>query len=174
MTRQLISLPLRIGARVAGVWLSAAEQAAGYALAIAQRLSERGRPSQAGDRSPDRIDADLTGPPQPAPRVREPEPATRQDAAAAQQPRHVSEEATLVAELAEPGAQDGAGAEVTVSQPWSDYDRLTAKQVIARLADATAAELAAVRLYEDQNRRRETVLSAVERQLVSNRRTRTT
>ena len=44
---------------------------------------------------------------------------------------------------------------------------MTARQVIERLADATAAELAAVQLYESINRDRQTVHTAAERNLKS-------
>ena len=98
--------------------------------------------------------------PAPAPAA-EPEPPTPA------QPVHVSEEPELVREVAEPGAEDGAGASVTVSEPWPGYARMTAKQVIGRLADATPAELAAVQLYESINRDRQTVRAAAERNLKS-------
>ena len=68
-------------------------------------------------------------------------------------------------EEAGPGAADGAGPGVTVQEPWEDYSRMSAKQVIARLPGATPAELAAVSLYESGNRGRQTVLEAVQRQL---------
>ena len=84
---------------------------------------------------------------------------------ARREPRHVSEEPELVEEVAEPGAQDGAGAEVRVEEPWEGYRRMSAKEVIARLGNASAAELTAVGLYENGNQGRQTVLSAVERGL---------
>ena len=68
-------------------------------------------------------------------------------------------------ELAEPGAEDGAGAEVRVAEPWPGYEQLNAKDVIARLSDVDEAELAAVELYEKTSRNRETVVSAVDREL---------
>jgi hypothetical protein len=77
----------------------------------------------------------------------------------------VSEQPVVVGELAEPGAEDGAGPEVTVIEPWEGYARMTAKQVIARVRRATPAELAGVSLYEGANRGRQTVLAAVEREL---------
>jgi hypothetical protein len=80
----------------------------------------------------------------------------------------VSQEPELVEELAEPGAEDGAGPEVHVEVPWDGYERMNAKDVIARLAGSTPAELAAVALYEHGNRRRHTVLAAVERELRAN------
>jgi hypothetical protein len=42
---------------------------------------------------------------------------------------------------------------------------MSAKEVVARLSDASAAELMAVRLYESGNQGRRTVLSAVQRGL---------
>jgi hypothetical protein len=84
-----------------------------------------------------------------------------------EEPTHVSEEPELVQEVAERGAEDGAGAAVTVDEPWPGYARMTAKQVIERLADATPAELAAVQLYESFNRDRQTVRAAAERNLKS-------
>jgi hypothetical protein len=82
-----------------------------------------------------------------------------------EEPTHVSEEPELVREEAEPGAEDGAGAAVTVIEPWDGYARMNAREVIARAQQAGPAELAAVRLYESRNRSRQTVLAAVDRQL---------
>jgi hypothetical protein len=44
---------------------------------------------------------------------------------------------------------------------------MSARQVTARLGDASPAELAAVQLYESSTRSRQTILSAVARQLRS-------
>jgi hypothetical protein len=71
----------------------------------------------------------------------------------------------LVDELAEPGAEDGAGANIEVAKPWEGYDQMTAKKIVARLRSSSAAELAMVELYESANRNRETVFAAVKRQL---------
>ena len=83
----------------------------------------------------------------------------------AREPVHVSEEPELVREVAEPGAEEGAGASVTVLEPWSGYAHMNAREVIARAGQASPAELAAVRLYESRHRSRQTVLAAVDRQL---------
>jgi hypothetical protein len=80
-------------------------------------------------------------------------------------PAHVSEERTLVQEFAELGAEDGAGAELHVQEPWRGYREMNAKQVIARLVEAGPAELAAVQLYESRHRSRQKILTAVGRQL---------
>jgi hypothetical protein len=78
---------------------------------------------------------------------------------------HVSEEPELVREVAEPGAENGAGAAIHVAEPWNGYGRMSAKDVIARAKSANRAQLAAVRLYEARHRSRQTVLAAVDRQL---------
>lgn len=80
-------------------------------------------------------------------------------------PEHVSEEPELVLESAERGAEEGAGASVTVLEPWEGFAGMNARTVISRLSQATAAELAAVQLYERAHRDRRTVLEAVEREL---------
>ena len=92
-------------------------------------------------------------------------PREEPEAPVVREPVHVSEEPELVREEAEPGAEDGAGARVTVTQPWNGYAQMNAREVIARARQASAAELAAVRLYESRHRGRQTVLAAVDRQL---------
>jgi hypothetical protein len=84
-----------------------------------------------------------------------------------EEPAHVSEEPELVDEFAEPGAEDGAGAEIHVREPWEGYRHMNARDVTARLSGASPAELAAVQLYESSTRGRQTILSAVTRQLRS-------
>ena len=93
--------------------------------------------------------------PEPAPELGDAEP----------EPVHVSAEPELVAEVSEPGAEDGAGAAVTVDEPWDGYTRLNAQDVIDHLANAGTAELAAIQLYESTHKRRETVLTAVTHEL---------
>ncbi len=82
-------------------------------------------------------------------------------------PDHVDEELVLVAEVAEEGAEDGAGAEVHVDPPWDGYDRMTAADIRDRLAAGTPVEAAAVELYESTHKGRRTVLDAAERALRS-------
>jgi hypothetical protein len=82
-------------------------------------------------------------------------------------PTHVSEEPALVEELAEPGAEDGAGAEIHVEEPWEGYAQMNAKEIIARLNGATRAALASVQLYESSHRHRQTILNAARRELRS-------
>jgi hypothetical protein len=106
-------------------------------------------------------EASVERPPPP----REEPAAPTGEAPPTEEPAHVSEEPELVREEAEPGAEEGAGAGVTVLEPWEGYARMSARDVIVRARQANAAELAAVRLYESSHRRRQTVLAAIDRQL---------
>ena len=63
-------------------------------------------------------------------------PTAAPDAAAA--PEHIDTEATLVESFAEPGAEDGAGAQIRIEEPWEGYGELSAADVIARLEQASA------------------------------------
>jgi hypothetical protein len=93
-------------------------------------------------------------PPPPSPR---PEPPIEEE--------HVDEGVVLVAETAEAGAEDGAGPELEVEQPWDGYDRMTAEEIAAELAQASSEAVAAVQLYEAVTRSRNSVLEAAERRL---------
>jgi hypothetical protein len=75
----------------------------------------------------------------------------------------VDDEPELVEESAEPGAEDGAGPEIEIEEPWEGYSGMKADEVIARIEDATAAELAILELYERAHRDRTSVLTAAER-----------
>jgi hypothetical protein len=77
----------------------------------------------------------------------------------------VSEEPELVAEFGEPGAEEEAGAEVEVAEPWEGYDRMKAAEIEQRLADASDELAAVVRLYEAAGKSRQSVLRAAERRL---------
>ena len=65
-----------------------------------------------------------------------------------------------MAEIAEDGAEDGAGPELRVDEPWEGYSSMTAAEIRRRLRHADAATVAAVRLYEAANKGRSTVLQA--------------
>jgi hypothetical protein len=82
-------------------------------------------------------------------------------------PDHVDEEVVLVAEVAEEGAEDGAGAELHVDEPWDAYDEMTAPEIRDRLAAADPVLAAAVNLYETTHKSRRTVIEAAERALKS-------
>ena len=77
-------------------------------------------------------------------------------------PDHVDEEPVLVAEVAEEGAEDGAGAELHVEPPWEGYERMSAADIRDRLAAASITEAAAVELYESTHKSRRSVLDAAE------------
>lgn len=84
----------------------------------------------------------------------------------AAEPAHVSTEAEVVEEIADPGAEDGAGAQVRiVGEPWPGYRHLKARDVIARLASATREELAAVELFELAHANRKSVVAAAQQAL---------
>ena len=54
---------------------------------------------------------------------------------------------------------------MTVAEPWEGYARMSAGDVISRLAEAGPAELAAVQLNESAHKQRETVIAAAARAL---------
>jgi hypothetical protein len=143
MAGKLISLPLRVSLRSTQIVTRAVGSAAGHALDISGRaiqLASSGRSNRvepdfdrvepdfdrvepdfdrterdAAPRPPDAAPrpAPPADPPS-APRALRPEPAPPPPASP-EPPTHVSEEPVLVRESAEPGAEEGAGARVTVS-----------------------------------------------------------
>jgi hypothetical protein len=94
-----------------------------------------------------------------------PTPAPASEVRAEPEPPHVSAEPELVETFAEPGAEDGAGAQVRVAEPWPGYRHLKARDVIARLTTATREELAAVELFELAGANRRSVVMAAQRAL---------
>jgi hypothetical protein len=192
MVHEMITLPLRIGVRATrfGVLLAGGFVVA--ALRTGEALIEVARPelhAPSGETeqtvATHRIGvgivlrprpATATAPaaaPAPARRSAEREPAADAptaalapadvpDADAAPAP-HVSEEPRLVATSAD--AEDGPGATVHVAEPWDGYAGMTARQVVARLSDASPEELATVELYEQGHGGRRTVMTAADRRL---------
>jgi hypothetical protein len=183
MIRQLITLPLRTTRRGAELLLDGASRALSLALELAGRSggepaggspgqpdsapapnrqsskadSQNGSgetPSATGQQSPTEAPIRPTAPP--AELTEPPEPP---------EPVHIEDEPELVAESADPGAADGAGAQLTVDEPWPGYQQLNADEIIDRLSTANPAELAVMELYEATHKRRRTVLSALQRQL---------
>lgn len=104
-----------------------------------------------------------TAPPPPlTPPSEQPDtPLTSQEAAT----KTLDDEDEVVAELAEPGAEDGAGAQLDVAEPWEGYAELNAEEAIDRISAASAAELAVVELYEQTHKKRRTVLDAAAKRL---------
>jgi hypothetical protein len=115
--------------------------------------------------TPSRATPSVTPPP-PEPVAQEPAPAPP---AAAEptpaEPAHVSEEPELVAETAEAGAENGAGAEVAVDEPWPGYDAMQAADIEDRLLAEGAETAAAVSLYEASRKGRAAVLEAASRSM---------
>lgn len=175
MIGELVTLPLRLSVRTASFFLRSSEEVLKRALALTGRTVEAepsygAPPSDGSDGRAQTTPAAATAAPAPTPPPPlidvEPEPVFDDEPTPlVESPSHVSEEPEIVEELAEPGAEEGAGAEVRIDEPWDGYAQMSAQQVIARVGDATPAELAAIGLYESANQARETVLSAVERQL---------
>jgi hypothetical protein len=94
-----------------------------------------------------------------------PEPPEPPEPLAPPEPAHVSEEPELVAEVAERGAEEGAGAELHVDEPWPGYAGMTAAEIRERLRAEGPVAAAAVRLYEAANKGRSSVLEAAGRQI---------
>jgi hypothetical protein len=128
-----------------------------------KRSAPAPRPERAAAPPPPRPER-AAAPPPPRPEAPRPPAAQPPEPAAAPppepEPTHVSEEPTLAAESAEPGAENGAGAELRVDPPWPGYAKLTAAEIRDRLASATDEELAAIELYESTHRRRQTIIDA--------------
>jgi hypothetical protein len=80
---------------------------------------------------------------------------------------HVGEESELVAEAAETGAEDGAGAEVGVDEPWPGYDEMTAADIEDRLLTEGPEAAAAVSLYEASRKGRASILEAASRTMTA-------
>ncbi len=104
-------------------------------------------------------------PPAPRASARTGSPAEPPPAPPGPPPPHISTESALVGSVAEPGAQDGAGATIRVEEPWEGYDKLRAADIVERITGADVAQLGAIELYEQTARRRRTVLDAVGRAL---------
>jgi hypothetical protein len=77
----------------------------------------------------------------------------------------IDDEDELVAEFADPGAEDGPGATIEAEPPWDGYGVMHADDLVARIADADEAELFVLELYERAHKSRQTVLAAAERRL---------
>jgi hypothetical protein len=169
MAGKLITLPLRVSLRSALFLTRAAGDVAGRAVSITEYAIGVVSPGRFDRASADDAPPIAPSPPATAepPRTSRPQASRREPPPPAPlpEPSHVSEEPELVEESADPGAEDGAGAGITVKEPWTGYGQMNARDVIDRARLANVAELAAITLYEARHRARRTVLVAVERQL---------
>lgn len=106
----------------------------------------------------------------PAPAVDVTPPAEQPDTPltpSADAAKTVDDSPEVVATFAEPGAEDGVGAQLDVDEPWEGYDAMNASQVVAQINRSGAAELAVLELYEGSHKKRRTVLDAAARRLRS-------
>jgi hypothetical protein len=160
--------PVRLTLRVWELGLSAAASAARQGLELldpehAWTAPQRPPPSSSGNGGPpDAVDVEPPAPPEPRVRRDADSPPAVPDELI---PDHVDEEVVLVAEVAEEGAEDGAGPELRIAEPWDGYDRMAAVEVCDRLTAASAELAAAVELYESTRKSRRSVLDAAGRAL---------
>jgi pimeloyl-ACP methyl ester carboxylesterase len=73
---------------------------------------------------------------------------------------HVDEGLDEVAESVDDEAEQGAGAEVHVDEPWEGYDTMRVPEIRERLRDASPELAAVVRLYESTHKNRVGVMRA--------------
>jgi hypothetical protein len=167
MPTKLLSLYLRLGAGAARLAFRVTERVvmvAGSAIGVSGRDRAEARSEPPADPVAAETAASMQQPPvvDQSAIDYQAEPATPLDRAE-ELAKTVDDEPDLVEEVADPGAEDGAGPTVEVDEPWEDYAGMQADAVIARLHEANAAELAVVELYERAHRGRKTVLAAAER-----------
>jgi len=177
----LVRAPVRIGLKVAEMGLSTSAEAARIAMELLNpdRGMSRDFSTYRAPERPDHVAANgAAAPVTDAPPSIPDAPPSIPDAPPSPPdappsipdeliPDHVDEETVLVAESAEEGAEDGAGAELTIEAPWDGYDQMTAADIRDRLSAATAVEAAAVELYETTGKNRRTVIDAAARALRS-------
>ena len=163
MIRTLLSLYVRAGVGVANFALRVAVRGADLA-ADAVRMAAPSREQPVWVESEDAVgEPRPEATPEPPRAVDYDRPAPQPVDGSTARVKTIDDEPELVAEVAEPGAEDGAGAELEVDEPWEGYDKLAADDVIARIRQADVAELAVTELYERSHKQRRTVLAAAER-----------
>lgn len=172
MVRKLLFAYLRVGAGALNLALRTAERGGILAVGVVRSVVPTPPPATAPPAYGD-VAFDARSEPETEPEP-EPEPAPP-DTSAYQEPpatpldereavaKTIDDEPELVAEFAEPGAEGGAGPEVEVDEPWDGYGGMTTDEVIARVREADAAEIAVVEFYEQAHKRRQSVLDAAER-----------
>jgi hypothetical protein len=170
MSGSLVLLPLRLGLRATALAVRGAREIVERAAGLAGLASDES-PSPDFGSAPTAPPTRTEAPERPtqiqtagAPPLNQSEPIDY-DAPAEPEPVHVDEGSELVEEVADQGAEDGAGAQVRVAEPWDGYRALRAADVIERLGQASAEELAAIELYELTSRKRKTVIAAAQREL---------
>jgi hypothetical protein len=184
MTQKLLTLPFRLGFGAARTALDISVKTLGVSAKLAGTAVEILRPhDQSSEPSPPERSTDEAPEERrevKAPRPRPPAPprVNGHSASPAAPPapptslthdqevvKTLEDEDELVAEFAEPGAEDGAGAQLDVAEPWEGYARMNAADVVSRIDQADPAELALLELYEQAHKKRRTVLTAATRRL---------
>ena len=135
----LATLPLRLALRGAEIVLRAA---GGIVGGDGDHYDGEARVATADEPAPREPVTRAAAPPAPA--VEPPAPAAARPAAAPSappapaaappapapeaEPPHVSEEPVLVEEFADPGAEEGAGPEISIGEPWPSYASMNATE----------------------------------------------
>jgi hypothetical protein len=193
MPQKLLTLPLRIGFGAARTALGISTRLAATAIDLVRPGSSpsptsappSSRPTQpppGPDKrtpaAPERSDPRANGRPEAPPVPRTPPDPPAPITPPAEQPdtpvsseqaaiKTIDDEDEVVAEFAEPGAEDGAGAAFQVDEPWEGYARMKADAIITRIGEADAAELAILELYEQTHKKRQRVLATAAKRLRS-------
>jgi hypothetical protein len=165
------TLPVKLGVSATKL----AVDAAGAALGLVRRDDQTSEPPWARPNPDSSAPAQpraqtVAAPPEPVVRTGGPtidydaEPRTPIDRES-QLAKTIEDEDELVAESADPGAEDGPGATIEVDAPWDGYAVMHADAIIARIDGAAEAELAVLELYERAHKSRQTVLAAAEQRL---------
>jgi hypothetical protein len=169
LIRAPVKLGFQIGGAVVRVGLDVARRAAGALLTDEERSDPmRGAPAAEPESHHIDIDAEVRhAVPDEPPKPPEPDlgPAQQPAPDPVDEPVHVSEEPVLVAEFAEPGAEDGAGSAIAIVEPWDGYDSMRVPDIERELRTAEPTVAAAVKLYEASGRARRGVLAAADRRL---------
>lgn len=171
--------PVRIGFEITRLGVRAGVEAVRLPLRLISNLVAHGHHDSAVAAPPVRARPEpavrpsrpAEAPAEPAPAAEQaveievppPAPAPERPLQPEEEPPHVDTEPELVAEFAEPGAEEGAHAEIRVNEPWEGYSRMKVAEILARIPTASAAELAVIQLYESTHRNRKSVLAAIQR-----------
>ena len=136
---------------------AATPEAAGPPAPAATSRVRRSRPAPSPKRRP-RSAARTPGPAQSTPAAPAGPPAS-------EKVKTVDDAPVPVAQFGGEGAEEDAGAEVRVAEPWDGYAAMNAAQVRNRLEGADRETLAAVVLYEGFGKSRSSVIQTAERRL---------
>lgn len=192
MNQKLLTIPLRVGFEATRTAVTISMRLTGAAIHLLRpsggSRSHAGPPSSprtAGPPTAERTsrstappEARTNGQPEPTitPRAAAPAPPPPPVTPPQDQPdtplsaaddavKTIDDEDEVVAEYAEAGAEEGAGAQLDIEEPWEGYADMNADTVISRIGEADAATLAVVELFEHTHKQRQTVLAAAEKRL---------